>query len=162
MFATRATGARLIAGGLIATTVLATAVGAEAATKKKSTKVVKHTRTVTLTYNGGCTIEVPVGAAAPGQCAAIGAASYDLTAQKGEQYVSVSVSDGSGQTVPGQFWITGSSVGGDTEIPFCGSLKDFKFPVASFSLDLDAIGLVASCPGAATSGTIKLTFSNLP
>jgi hypothetical protein len=162
MFATSATGARLIAGGLIATTLLATAVGAEAATKKKPVKVVKHTRVVTLSYRGGCTVEVPVGAATPGQCAAIGAASYSLTAQKGEQYVSVSVTDATGRSVPGQFWIQGSQVAGDTEIAFCGSMKNFKFPVPAFDLDLDAVGLVASCPGVATSGTIKLTFSNLP
>jgi hypothetical protein len=156
-------GARLIGSAVIATLVLGSAVGAEAATKKK---VVKHTRTVTLNYRGGCTVEantpVVTGAASPGACTAFGGASYTLAARRGEKYLTVKVKDATGRPVPGQFWVKSSKVANDTEIAFCGALKNFQFPTPNILLDLDAIGGVTSCPGLATSGTITLVFSNLP
>ena len=49
--------ARLIGAALVGVMVLGSALGAEAATKKKAKKPVKVTRTVTLSYTGGCTID---------------------------------------------------------------------------------------------------------
>src|SRR4051794_18090370 len=104
----RPNAARLIGTVAIATLVLGSAVGAEAATKKK---VVKHTRTVTLTYRGGCTIET---AAVTGNdsdvCHAFGGADAELTAKRGEKYVSVKVTDATGRNVPGQFWVKGATL----------------------------------------------------
>lgn len=154
-------GMRLIGAAAVATLVLGSAIGAEAATKKK---VVRHTRTVTLSYAGGCTIEAYDGgsgaAFAPGQCGAAGAASYTLNAKRGEKYVSVKVTDSSGKAVPGDFWVMGHIT--STEYQFCGAMKDFAVPAPSFDLDLDAVGAVSSCPGIATTGKITLVFSNLP
>ena len=164
MFNGKQPSARLIGGALVGVMIFGTALGAEAATKKKP---VKHTRTVTLAYRGGCTAEVNVGgnsgAGSPGACSTLGAANYALTARAGEKYVSISVADASGRQVPGQFWEKGSGTGNDTEIAFCGAMKNYRFPAdGSILLDLDAVGAVATCPGVATQGTIKLVFSNLP
>jgi hypothetical protein len=76
--------------------------------------------------------------------------------------LTVKVKDATGRPVPGQFWVKSSKVANDTEIAFCGALKNFQFPTPNILLDLDAIGGVTSCPGLATSGTITLVFSNLP
>lgn len=151
--------ARLIGGALVATMVIGSAVGAEAATKKK---VVRHTRTVTLTYNGGCTIETPAVTGNDSDvCHAFGGGDWEQTAKAGEKYVSIKVTDASGRNVPGQFWVKGTTLH-DTPIPFCGALKDFQFPSAAIQVDLDALGGTSKCPGVATSGTVTLVFSNLP
>lgn len=160
--------ARLIGGALVGVMVLGSAIGAEASThKKKAKKPVKVTRTVTLSYNGGCTAEVSAGGAStagsPGACSSVGAANWSLTPKVGEKFISITVTDASGRSVPGQFWEKGSGTGNDTEIPFCGAMKNYQFPIGSpVLLDLDAAGAVASCPGFATQGTIKAVFSNLP
>jgi hypothetical protein len=151
---------RLIGAAVIATLLVGTTVGAEAATKKK---VVKHTRTVTLTYRGGCTVDTPaVLGNESDACHAFGGADWELRTRTGEKYVSVKVADATGRSVPGQFWIHGSSVGHDTAIPFCGSMKDFRTPISTVQIDLDAVGAVTSCPGLATSGKVTVVFSNLP
>jgi len=160
-------GARAIGGALIGVMIFGTALGAEAATKKKPKKPVKHTRTVTLSYKGGCTAEINAGGASGGgslgACSSIGAANYSLSARPGERFVSVTVADATGRQVPGQFWEKGSGTANDTEIAFCGAKKNYQFPAdGSILLDLDAVGAVTSCPGTATQGTIKLVFSNLP
>jgi hypothetical protein len=167
MFDDKRPGARLIGGALVGVMIFGTALGAEAATKKKPAKPVKHTRTVTLPYRGGCTAEISAGGVTGGgslgACTAIGAANYSLTAKPGEKYVSISVADATGRQVPGQFWEKGGGTANDTEIAFCGAMKNYKFPAdGSILLDLDAVGAVTSCPGTATEGTIKLVFSNLP
>ena len=158
--------ARLVGGALVGVMVLGSALGAEAATKKKAKKPVKVTRTVTLNYTGGCTTEVWVDSGdGGGGCVASpsGAASYSLTPKAGEKFVSITVADASGRNVPGEFWEKGSGTANDTEIQFCGAMKNYQFPVGGdILLDLDAVGAVASCPGFATQGTIKLVFSNLP
>jgi hypothetical protein len=156
---------RLLGGLLVATLVAGSAAGAEAATKKKP-PVKKTTRTVTLSYRGGCTIDVGTPAAntsaAPGACTTLGAADWAQMAQAKEKYLTVTVTDMTGRAVPGQLWITGTAVGQDTAYPFCGGMKSFLLPDSSFSLDLDSVGAVTSCPGTATTGTVKLVFSNLP
>jgi len=161
-------GVRLIGSALVGVMIFGTALGAEAATKKKVVKKpVKHTRTVTLAYKGGCTAEINAGGASGGgslgACSTLGAANYSLTAHPGEKFVSITVADATGRQVPGQFWEKGSGTANDTEIAFCGAMKNYQFPGdGSILLDLDAIGAVSSCPGTATQGTITLVFSNLP
>jgi len=165
MFDDKRPGARLIGGALVGVMIFGTALGADAATKKKPKRVVKHTRTVTLKYTGGCTAETPAVTGSPtGACSTLGAAGYTIDARPGEKYVSIKVADATGRNVPGQFWQSGNStVPNDTEIGFCGALKNYRFPVGQqLQLDLDALGGVQSCPGIATQGTITLVFSNLP
>jgi hypothetical protein len=158
--------ARLTGAALVGVMVLGSAVGAEAATHKKAKKPVKVTRTVTLTYTGGCTAEAwpsPGNGGGGSVVCPTGAAGYSLTPKAGEKFVSVSVADASGRSVPGQFWEKGSGTANDTEIQFCGAMKNYQFPVGSpVLLDLDAAGAIPSCPGFATQGSIRLVFSNLP
>ena len=156
--------ARLIGGAVVGLMVLGSAVGAEAATHKKAKKPVKVTRTVTLTYTGGCTVEAGVGASPQGDCASFGAAGWVLPLKKGEKYASVSVVDASGRAAAGSFWEPDGPNGTSTTTDFCGSLKDYVVPPTdtSVTIALDAVGVRTSCPGTVTQGTVKVVFSNLP
>jgi len=156
--------ARLVGGALVATMVLGSAMGAEAATKKKKHKaVVKTTRTVKLSYTGGCTVETPAGGASErGQCSSFGAGGWDLPLKAGEKYVTVTVTDNSGRATSGAFWETGGTAGTSKTVPFCGAMKDYAPPTGTATLALNAVGAVADCPGAATQGTVTVVFSNLP
>jgi hypothetical protein len=159
-------GARLLGGALVGVMVLGSALGAEAATKKKPKKPVKVTRTVTLKYTGGCTVEAwpsPGNGGGGSLVCPAGAAGYTLQAKPGEKFVSVKAADSTGRSVPGEFWEKGGGTANDTEIQFCGSMKNYQFPVGgSIILDLDAAGVIPACPGTVTQGTITLVFSNLP
>jgi hypothetical protein len=157
--------ARLIGGALVATMVLGSALGAEAATKKKKhKKPVKITRTVTLKYQGGCTIDTPaVGASLQGDCAQFGLAGWEIATKPGEKYATVTSTDASGRATAGAFWESGGANGTSTTTDFCGSLKNYVVPAGgSVKLALDAVGGNAKCPGLATQGTVTVVFSNLP
>lgn len=156
--------ARLIGGALVATMVLGSALGAEAATKKKARhKAVKTTRTVTLNYTGACGLDTPAILGGFGDtCTPYGAAGWVLQAKPTEKFVSVTVKDSSGQTVPGDFWEKGSGTANDTAIPFCGAMKDYTVPQGgSIQLDLP-VNAQQKCPGFPTQGSVTLVFSNLP
>jgi hypothetical protein len=154
----------LIGGALVATMVLGSAVGAEAATKKKPKhhkRVVRTTRTVKLSYTGGCTADTPAGAASDTSgCSSFGGAGWSVPTRSGEKYVTVTIADATGQKVRGAFW-TGSGANGHAD-PFCGADKDYQFAVGPVVLALDAVGATTACPGLATQGTVTLVFSNLP
>lgn len=158
--------ARLVGGALIGVMVLGSAIGAEAATKKKPAKhkaPVKVTRTVKLSYTGGCTADiVAVGASERGTCSSFGAGGWNLPLKATEKYVTVTVTDASGRAVPGAFWETGGTGGTSKTVPFCGAMKDYVAPTGTATLALDAVGVVTSCPGLATQGTVTVVFSNLP
>jgi hypothetical protein len=153
---------RLIGSALVGVMVLGSALGAEAATKKKVKKPVKHTRTVTLSYIGGCTVDTPAGAASEtSNCSLFGGGGWALTARPGEKFVSITVKDASGRNVGGAFW-EGSGTNSSTS-DFCGSLKNYIAPAdGAIKLALDAVGATTACPGGATQGTATLVFSNLP
>jgi hypothetical protein len=162
MFDGNRPSARLIGGALVGVMVLGSALGAEAATKKKVKKPVKVTRTVTLKYAGGCSIETPaVVGSLTSSCSTVGAAGYAVATKATEKYVTVTVTDATGRAVPGAFW-EGSGTTSSTN-DFCGALKNYVVPAGgSVKLALDAVGGRRACPGVATQGTIKLVFSNLP
>jgi hypothetical protein len=152
-------------GALIGVLVLGSAVGAEAATKKKAKKPVKVTRTVSLSYTGGCSIESPAGGASPqGDCASFGAGGWVIPTKSTEKYASVTVVDSSGRTIGGAFWEPGGTGGTSVTTDFCGALKDYSVPVGlgHVTLALDAVYVATDCPGVATQGTVKVVFSNLP
>ena len=153
---------RLIGSALVGVMIFGTALGAEAATKKKAKKPVRHTRTVTLSYVSGCTVDTPAGAASEtGNCATFGGGGWDITARPGEKFVSIAVKDASGRNVGGAFW-EGSGTN-STTFDFCGSLKNYVAPAdGAIKLALDAVGATTKCPGGATQGTATLVFSNLP
>ena len=83
-----------------------------------------------------------------------------MPTKPGEKFVTVTVTDATGQKVPGAFW-TGSGTNSNAD-PFCGAVKDYQFAPGSVVIALDAVGATAQCPGFATQGTVKLVFSNLP
>jgi len=160
MFDDKRPGARLIGAALVGVMIFGTALGAEAATKKKH-KVVRHTRTVTLSYKGGCSVDTPEGAVSDTSgCSGFGGGGWEVPTQAGEKYVSVTVTDATGRNVAGAFW-EGSGTN-STTTDFCGSMKDFTAGPGSVVLALDAVGARTACPGLATQGTVKLVFSNLP
>lgn len=164
MFEAKRPGARLIGGALVGVMIFGTALGADAATKKKPRKPVKVTRTVTMKYTGGCTVDTPaVGASGRGDCASAGAGGWDIPTRPSEKYATVTVTDASGRATSGAFWEPGGANGTSNTIPFCGSIKNYVVPVSgSVTLALDAVGAVTTCPGLATQGTVKVVFSNLP
>jgi len=164
MFDVNRPNARLVGGALVAVMVFGSALGAEAATKKKHKKhkaVVKTSRTVKLSYTGGCTVEDPVltGSDTSG-CSSFGAAGWSVDTKTGEKYVTVTVTDATGQKVPGAFW-TGSGTNSHTDA-FCGATKNYQFGAGPVVIALDAVGATPACPGLATQGTVTLVFSNLP
>ena len=156
--------ARLIGGALVGVMVLGSAIGAEAATKKKAKKPVKVTRTVTLSYQGGCSLDTPaVGASLQGDCATYGFGGWEIPTKAGEKYATVTVTDSTGRATAGAWWEAGGPNGTSTTTDFCGSMKDYSVPVGgSVKLALDAVGIRTDCPGLATQGTVKVVFSNLP
>jgi hypothetical protein len=158
-------GVRLIGSTLVGVMIFGTALGAEAATKKKVKKPVRHTRTVTLPYQGGCSLDTPAaGASLQGDCSTdAGAAGWVIAAQPSEKYATVTVIDATGRAVPAAFWEPNGPNGTSTTTDFCGSLKNYVVPSGgSVTLALDAIGIRTTCPGLATQGTVKVVFSNLP
>src|SRR4051812_50071794 len=104
MFGDKRPGARLIGGALVGVMIFGTALGAEAATKKVK-KPVKHTRTVTLKYTGGCTVDLDAGGnkgfATPGARTLVGAAHEGQTAKPGGKEGSIAGKEASGRTLPG-------------------------------------------------------------
>jgi hypothetical protein len=162
MIGTQRPTARVVGAAVVAAMVLGSAVGAQAATRKKAKKrVVRHTRTVTLTYTGGCTVEDPVvtGSDTSG-CSSFGGGGWAVPTRAGERFVTATVTDATGQQVPGAFW-TGSGTKSNADA-FCGAVKDYRFAPGSVVLALDAVGATPACPGLATQGTVRLVFSNLP
>jgi hypothetical protein len=149
---------RVLGGAVVATLVLGSAVGAEAAAKKP----VKHTRTVKVAYTGGCGIVVNVAgsgaSAAPGNCVLGG--TYDVTPNKGEKYVTLTVSDATGRPVGGEIWTVSNGTSSQNQ-PFCGGVKDFIL-TGGVTVDLNTPALDSTCPGGATQGTLTIAYSNLP
>jgi len=143
---------RLIGGVAIATMVAGTAVGAEAATKKKHKPII---RTVKLSYQGGCGIDLAVAEATPGTC--VVGQSYNLALRRGEKYISISVADDVSPDVPGILWL-GTGVNAPNQ-PFCSTIKNF--PAAGTQPSLDLLdGPDSTCTGSAFTGTIKVTYSS--
>jgi hypothetical protein len=147
----------LVIAGLLA----GTSVAADAATKHH--KVVKHTRTIVLSYTGGCGIDATkvMGNAECGVGSKSVRPEYTVNANPGEKFMTMTVADASGQPVHGEMW-TSAGVGNATDVPFCGKYTDQPIPQQSFQVDVDGLAADPSCPGFATSGTITITFSNLP
>jgi hypothetical protein len=148
---------RAVGALVIGTLVLGSAVGAEAATKKP--KVVKHTRVVTYQYNGGCGRDLAVVVGDTSPCGV--GTTWTLARQKGEKYLTIAVTDQTGRPVGGEIWLTGGT-GNATDQAFCGSIKDFQIFQDSYNLDVNSPSLSTTCAGAATVGSVKITYSNLP
>ena len=158
MFGIERVSKRFIGGTAIATLVLGTGFAAEAATAAHK-KIVRH---ASFDYQGGCAVDVSnpavTGTASPGTC--VVGEHYDITRQAGEKYLTISVTDQTGRPVGGEIWISdGTGTGDATNQPVCGELKNYRMGQASYSLDLNT-SVAPACPGAATSGSIAVTYSS--
>jgi len=144
---------RLIGAATIGVMVLGTGVGAHAAVKKRK-PIIRH---ATFTYQGGCGLALVAANATPGTC--VVGDSYVLALHRGEKYISVSVVDQVSPKVPAVLWL-GTGVGAANQ-GFCTSIKNFNATGTQPQLDLFDGG-DPSCPGSATQGTVKVTYSSVP
>lgn len=140
------------------------ALPAEAAKKKKK-KVVRVERVVELPYQCPCGPSTPV--ASQGFWLAGGTFGGGPVATGGEEnFVKVEVTDQSGQTV---YVGLGQDTDGDGFSDgfgdVCGSTEE-PLAVPAPGSEVSAFVYVGTCPDGtpsiATSGTVKLTFSNIP
>jgi hypothetical protein len=150
----RAVGAVVVCGML-----LGTGAGAHAAV---SHKVKPKVRTVSISYTGGCGFAVNVQGngvtGAPGACALGG--TYSLAKKGKEKYLSIAVTDQSGQPISGSLWLSGGT-GNAVNEPFCGALANYPMAQSSYTLDINAAADTA-CPSAPTTGKIVIKYSNVP
>lgn len=153
--AAHSTYRRLI--GAAAATVLVTGTALAAHAAPAATKL--HTRTVKISYSGGCGIVTPAVVGAPGAC--VLGDNYDVVRKTGEKYLTIKIADKTGKAVSGEIWLSGGT-GNAVQYPFCGGLKNYRMGQSAYTMDLNE-GVDATCVGGvATSGTITVTYSNLP
>ncbi|MDQ1686329.1 MAG: hypothetical protein QOC82_3066 [Frankiaceae bacterium] len=132
---------------------------ANAATKKKAPKKpVKHVRTVTMPYTNPCAVTLNTSAAyGPGATGC--ATGYQVTTSKSERYMSVTITDATGQTVPVTFIEDGAN---DPWAIICGKSTNIAIaPNDTYNLE-PAFAVGDTCPISATQGTITVKLSNLP
>jgi hypothetical protein len=153
------TSGRVIGFAAAAMMVAGSGVAAHAADAAKPKLKV---RTVTMSYTGGCgfsvNAEVVTSSGAPGSC--VVGENYALAHKAGEKYLTIIVKDSATSAVSGSLWLSGGT-GTAKDAPFCGSLKNYAMAQPTYTMDLNAAADPA-CPGAATSGTITIKYSNLP
>ena len=147
--------------GVAAAAVLVAGSGVAAHAADAGKKPLKA-RIVTIQYTGGCgfnlNAEALTASGAPGSCAA--GANYDVQRKSGEKYLTILVTDQTGSPVSGSLWLKGGT-GNAVSEPFCGALKNYVMKQSAYTLDLNT-SADPTCPGAATTGTMQLKFTNLP
>ena len=149
--------------GLIAGSMAAPAT----AKKKKKKKPVKVERVVEVDYQGpGVGVTSPGGSV--GYCYQFPVSDTCLTMipEAGEKYIKIEVTDASGTAIAGfisQGDLDGDGLG-DLYGEFCGAHAEpiqLEVPGGAFDLSLYD-GVCGTGPSVMTTGTIKVTFSNLP
>lgn len=137
-----------------------TASTASAAAKKKPRKPVKHVRTVTFTYAHPCAVTIN-SAALYGPGGSYCDATSQISTSKTEKYMSVTITDKTGQSVPVTF-IEDASAGTASWEIVCGKSTNLDVsPNDTYDLN-PAISLGDTCPVAASQGTVTVKLSNLP
>ena len=153
--------------GLIAGAMAAPAT----AKKKKKKKPVKIERVVDIAYSApGAGVSGPAGTASGGICPLADPTTQqciEVPLEAGDKYIKVEITDASGQNVAG--YISQGDTDGDgiSDLygEFCGAHPE---PIALTSSAAPVRisfynGVCAdNSPAIATTGTIKVTFSNLP
>ena len=115
-------------------------------------------RKVTISYTGACGVDATAVSGTAGVCPP-GASDYALAHKAGEKYLTILVKDSATSAVSGNLWLSSGAMA--TAERFCGSLKNYAMGQPTYSMNLnDAAN--PSCPGAATTGTITVEYSNLP
>ena len=138
---------RWVALGVIL--ALAIPVSAEAGRKKQ-----RIARTETLEYSGGSGVFLPTLSVA--SCIN-GSGCYSLAPRKREDYLLVEAVDASGTPVPFQLSYN------DANQEFCGTTGQPVWLNDATSVDvLIGAAHLPDCGGTATSGTLNVTYSNLP
>jgi hypothetical protein len=149
------------AAGIAAAVVMVAGSGVAAHAADAGKKPLK-VRIVTIDYTGGCgfnvNAEAVTASGAPSSCAA--GDNYAVQHKAGEKYLTILVDDQSGSAVSGSLWLKGGT-GNAVSEPFCGSLKNYAMKQSAYTLDLNT-SADPTCPGAATTGTLTVKFSNLP
>jgi len=139
---------------------VSTASTASATTKKKPKKPVKHVRTVTFTYGHPCAVTVN-SALVWGVGGSYCDATSQVTTTKTEKYMSVTITDKTGQSVPVTFVEDASASTSSWEI-VCGRSTNLDVaPNDTYDLN-PAVALGDTCPVGATQGTVTVKLSNLP
>jgi hypothetical protein len=133
---------------------------ASAATKKKPRKPVKHVRTISFTYSNPCAVTIN-SAAVYGPGASNCPTDFQISTSKTEKYMSVTITDKTGQAVPVTFVEDAVASSASWEV-ICG--KSVNTDVApSDTYDLNpAFSIGDTCPVSATQGTVTVKLSNLP
>lgn len=159
MFGIERVSTRVIGGTAVAALVLGTGFAADAATAAHKKAIVRH---ASMDYQGGCGLAVKVAGsgvtAAPGACAV--GDHYDITRRVGEKYLTIAIKDQTGRPVGAELWLS-DGTGDAVSEEFCGELKNYRMGQASYTLDLNT-SVDTDCPGAATSGTVAVTYSSKP
>jgi len=148
--------------------LLAGAMSAPATAKKKKKKKAKRVeRVVEVDYQGP-----GVGASSPGGSVGycyqfpVSDACLTVVPMPGEKYIKIEVTDASGTAIAGfisQGDLDGDGIG-DLYGEFCGAHAEpiqLEKPGGAFDLSLYD-GVCGTGPSIMTSGTIKITLSNLP
>jgi hypothetical protein len=153
---------RIAVAATAALLAVAVPTAATATTKKKPApkKPVKHVRTVTLTYNNPCAFTFN-SRAAYGPGGTVCPADFQVSTSKTEKYMSVTIADKTGQSVPVTFVEDASSGSVAWEI-ICGKATNLAVsPNDTYDLN-PVISLGDTCPAPPTQGTITVKLSNLP
>lgn len=156
--AKRSVLAVLISAALI-TGVVGQLPGAGAA-KKKPKKVERTAEETYVGFSGA-------RGAVEGTCDAAPVACAIFPIEPGEKFVSVAVTDASGQPVWASVYINGYSDGHDAHDHVCGT-GEYAMPLLKGLTELVVVvtqttgGATNPCTGAASTGTIAATFSNVP
>lgn len=146
------------------------AMPAEAAKKKKKKKPVKVERVVEVAYSApGLGVSGPDGTASGGLCPFADPTTQEcieIPVELGEKYVSVELTDTTGQMVAG-YISQGDQDGdgiGDLYGEFCGAHEEpvEMLAVAPLRVSFYNGACADGTPSIVTAGTIKVTFSNMP
>ena len=151
------------ATAVLLTVAVPTASSATAATKKKAPpkKPVKHVRTITFTYSNPCGFTLNSTAVyGPGGSVNCPSAAQ-ITTAKTEKYMSVTITDKTGQSVPLTFVEDASANRVSWDI-ICGKATNVDVS-PNDTYDLDPVVAVGNtCPVPPTQGTVTVKLSNLP
>jgi hypothetical protein len=133
------------------------ATSAAAASKHKA-KPKKHVRTVTLPYDHPCGPSLQTSAVY-GPTVTTCSGSYQVSTAADEKFMSIAITDTTGQSVPVTFIEDGTS---DAWQVVCGKMEGTPvIPSDTYDLmPMVAIGNI--CPAPATQGTITVKISNYP
>lgn len=155
-------GRRSILAGLISVVLITGLVGQlpTAAAGKKKKRVERTAEADYVGFSG-------FRGAVEGSCDQAPVACVRIPVEPGEKYVSVDVVDNSGQPVWASVYIYGYNEPADSHEHVCGA-SEGSLKLLGGLTELVVVvtqttgGATSPCTGAATAGTVAVTFSNLP